>query len=311
MLRRVLVPLDGSSFAESALPIAISIAQKTGGELHLVTVLEAPALALAEYERGERERAEEYFEALTARLRQVWPGPLHTSVRAGWVAGEIASVALEWGADVIVMSTHGRGGLSRLWMGSIAERCVRTATCPTLLVRPSETEALDLSRIPAPLRIVLPLDGSELAERAIPFGVTLSMAFSAPLLLLRVLNQPRGVELAYNAEAMDVVRRLRAEDREEARAYLTARVESLRQVGVQAHRVLINRLGPAEAILTRDAGDWIVITTNGLGGLDRIIFGSVADKVVRSSKHPLLVIPPARAGRSSGSDAAPQAAVGD
>jgi nucleotide-binding universal stress UspA family protein len=311
MLRRVLVPLDGSGFAESALPVAIAIARKNDGELHLVTVLEAPTLALAELARSERARAEEYLDSLTARLREVWSVPIRASVRAGFVVGELAAVATDWEADLIVMSTHGRSGLSRLWMGSIAERCVRTAICPTLLVRPSETEPLDLSRAPEPTRIVVPLDGSDYAERAIPFGVALSIAFSVPTLLMRVLNQPRGIELASNPEAMAIVRNLRAEDRERARDYLNARVEGLRRTGLEAFSVLIDELGPAEAIVDRDAGDWVVITTNGLGGLERVLFGSVADKVVRSSRQPLLVIPPDPPGGSVGSEPAPRAAIGD
>jgi nucleotide-binding universal stress UspA family protein len=310
MLRRVLVPLDGSSFAESALPIAVALAQETDGELHLVTVLEAPALALADNARKERARAEAYFDASTARLREVWQGPVQTSVRAGSVVPGLASVARDWEADVIVMSTHGRSGLSQVWMGSVAERCVRSAFCPTLLVRPSETEAVEPLRSPVPTRIVVPLDGSELASGAIPFGVALSTAFSTPVLLLRVLNQPRGIELIYNEEAMAIVRRLRAEDRKDAREYLSAQVERLRKQGVLAYSVLLNELGPAEAIVNRDDGDWVVMTTNGLGGLERALFGSVADKVVRSSKHPLLVIPSDRAALSRGWDSR-RAAVAD
>jgi nucleotide-binding universal stress UspA family protein len=312
MLRRILVPLDGSSFAEGALPVAITIAQKTGGELHLFSVLETVADAAPAHALAERARTQQYLESLAGRLRGVWSGPTHISVREGSVVREIGALALEWGGDLLVMSTHGRSGLSRLWIGSIAERCVRSGFCPTILVRPSETESLDLSQVRIPDRIVLPLDGSEPAERSIPFGVRLCEAFSASLLLMRVLNQPRAMELTHNQEALDIVRRSRAEDRAAAREYLHSQQVRLRGDGVQAFSVLLSELGPAEAIVSRDEGDWVVITASGAGGLERAFFGSVADKVVRSCKHPLLVIPPDRsAQRSAGSGAGTHLAAGD
>jgi nucleotide-binding universal stress UspA family protein len=292
VLRRVLVPLDGSSFAESALPVAIGMALRTGGELHVLSVLEDASSYNSDFAVAEHARIRNYLDGLTTQLREVWTGPLHTSVRGGRIAREIASTALDWRADVIVMSAHGKNGASTLGMGSIAERCVRSGFCPILLVRPSETEPLDVSNVPMPAEIVVPLDGSTLAEQALPFGAALSTVFSASLKLLRIL-EPVGT-LTPMDNLLGSVRRLRATKRTAANAYLDSRVEALRLSGVQACSELVGESGPAEAIVLRERHDWLVITTKGRGGLGRPFFGRVAESVVRSSRNPLLLIPPNR-----------------
>ena len=290
MLRCVLVPLDGSGFAESALPTAIAVANRVGGALHLVSVLDAPATVLPAYAAEERQRTEAYLDSVVERVRSSWPGPVSASVREGWVVPELRAAAAEWPADLVVMSSHGRSGLSRVWMGSIAEQCLRAGFCPVLLVHPGEEHPAAPFALPSACRVVLPLDGSQHAERALPYGVALARAFGAPLMLLRALDHPRGAELSL-PEAIEVVYELREGDRAEAEEYLNGRVATLRKAGLHAYGKLVDELGPAEAILAREEGDWVVITTCGEGGFERTLFGSVADKVVRASRHPLLVVP--------------------
>jgi nucleotide-binding universal stress UspA family protein len=185
-----------------------------------------------------------------------------------------------------MMTTHGRGGLSRLWLGSVADRFVRSSVHPVMLVKPTTAPAH-----PGPFeprRIVVPLDGSPLAEAALPYATSLARAFGARLMLLRGLIHFGGFDIAHlslNPKRLDA-------ERIEVEAYLEERVAAVRRAGVEAETFLLRDPGLAEAIANRAEDDLIVMTTNGRGGLDRQVFGSVADKVVRSATCPVMVIRP-------------------
>jgi nucleotide-binding universal stress UspA family protein len=296
MLRRILVPLDGSSFAEDALAAAVALARDAGGEIRLVSVVEKPPVfVFPEQFDPERAHADEYLKAVAQRIHALWPGPVSTSVREGWIIDELSAEVGAWSADLITMSTHGRGGVSRLWVGSVADRCVRAGFCPVLLVRPN-TISSDWRAL-HPGRVVIPLDGSQLAERALPYGAAAAKAFGVPMLLLRVVSQPAGAEFTHHPDAMEVVQRLRHEDEQDAREYLEARVKELEQRGLEASTLVTSEAGPAEVIVDRAAGDLIVMCTRGRGSLERALFGSVADKVVRGGSQPVLVVPAERRAR--------------
>ena len=143
MFKKILVPLDGSSFAEEALPHARELAECGGAEIVLVRVDEpyepppgifVPATAIPEVVRLS---AGEYLEQLVSRLRLAGI-KVESAVLDGKVADAILKYAREEGVDLIVMSTHGRTGISRLLMGSVAEQIVHGARCPVLLIRPQE-----------------------------------------------------------------------------------------------------------------------------------------------------------------------------
>jgi len=143
MFKKILVPLDGSSFAEEALPHARELAECGGAEIVLARVDEpyepppgifVPATAIPEVVRLS---AGEYLEQLVSRLRLAGI-KVESAVLDGKVADAILKYAGEEGVDLIVMSTHGRTGISRLLMGSVAEQIVHGARCPVLLIRPQE-----------------------------------------------------------------------------------------------------------------------------------------------------------------------------
>src|SRR5690606_23683658 len=148
MYRHIVVPLDGSDFAESALPLAIGLAEKTRAELHLVHVAESAAdvAAMRAYLTEVKERA---------ALRV--PGGVRTAIVVGEVAMAIATYADEHEADVVVLATHGRGGVSRAWLGSVAEILISTLPMPVLLQRPPASPALTLSR-QLPKKVFVPLE---------------------------------------------------------------------------------------------------------------------------------------------------------
>jgi nucleotide-binding universal stress UspA family protein len=295
MIARILVPLDGSAFAEWALPTAISLARRVQVEIRLVRVLEGPhSFDFARDPEPVRARAEAYLVEIAERLRARGCGEISVGVREGSAAAELESEAAEWGADLVLMSTHGRTGLSRLWMGSVAARCVEVGFCPVLLVRPPEAGTVDLSQVPWVGRVVVPLDGSETAERALAHAEWLARAFGVHAVLLRVLPDDFALDLNPAGGKSLALTEERERERSDARRYVERQVARLRRAGVHAYGMLLTEPRPPESISDRMEGDVVVMATNGHGRLDRKLFGSVTDRVVRAATYPVLVVPPDR-----------------
>jgi nucleotide-binding universal stress UspA family protein len=137
MMKRILVPLDGSSLAEAVLPQVQELAKALGAELFLVRAAVAhvfPGADPSEEEIDVVRKAEEYVTEVAGRLRDAGI-PIHTAVRYGEAAEEILEHIRDNAVDLVAMSTHGRSGLSRLVLGSVAEQVVRHAPVPVLLMR--------------------------------------------------------------------------------------------------------------------------------------------------------------------------------
>src|SRR6516165_5033034 len=147
MYRTILVPLDGSAFAEHALPLAVSIARRAGATLRLVRV-HVPAATL--YRNSDldanldldalvRDEERPYLDHVSGRIAQVCGLRPDVALLDGRVADVLYEQGVSAGVDLVVMATHGRGPLSRLWLGSVADELVRRLPTPLLLVRPGET----------------------------------------------------------------------------------------------------------------------------------------------------------------------------
>jgi nucleotide-binding universal stress UspA family protein len=288
MLSRILIPLDGSPFSEAAIPVGVAIARRTSAVVRLLHVVEVPeALSYPEYRAEDRAWATSHLSELAT---QRFPVGIHVDlrVREGRILKKIDEEASAWKADLIVMTTHGRGGVSRLWMGSVADRCVRSSAYPVLLVRPSEPSAQSVSF--RAQKVVVPLDGSPLAEAALPHATAFAKAFGASVLLVRGITHHGTFDIAHLSLNP---RHLEAE-KSQATVYLDGVAGTVRAAGITVETVVLMEPGLAEAIVARGTDEVIVMTTNGAGGLDRAVFGSVADKVVRSASCPVLVIRPER-----------------
>jgi nucleotide-binding universal stress UspA family protein len=221
MHNAILVPLDGTSFAEAALPVAMSLARRDHLPLRLVTVWE-PYLrlydvsgALALLEREQHRQRHRYMAETARRVQEASGRPVAVEYHKG-LAGEILPALPGTGeVDLVVMSTHARGPLARMTLGSVADRMVRHCPAPVLLVRPDDlTRAVRLEPGPSLRRIVVPLDGSELAERALQESVLTSPREPVEITLLRVLAFPlTPAERAVKAVDGRIVRaeRVRAE----------------------------------------------------------------------------------------------------
>src|SRR5262245_8548394 len=167
----ILVPLDGSSFGESALSLAGEIAERTGRSLELVTVkppvrhpdISAGMLAEVDSEGGVGARL--YLDQQAQELHRRFEIGVHTAVLDGPVPGAIADHVHYNPPDLIVMSTHGRSGAGRVLLGSVADRLLRELHCPFILVRPGS--GLATGQLPPAPRVLVALDGSPLAESVI------------------------------------------------------------------------------------------------------------------------------------------------
>jgi nucleotide-binding universal stress UspA family protein len=197
------------------------------------------------------------------------------------------------------LSTHGRGALGRFWLGSVADELVRRLSMPVLLVRPGEGQA-DLGNTPTFRRILLPLDGTPLAEKMIEPAVALGEMMDASFTLVRVIAP--YTHLAYVHENMrlekvseSILREVRAVESRlwsDARTYLDGVAAGLRSRGLRVETHVMADDQPAVGIL-REAenfgADLIALETHGRRGLSRVLMGSVADKVIRGGGVPVLL----------------------
>lgn len=300
----VLVPLDGSQISEQGLAFAAPLAARSGGRLILLSVPSIytadlswadavygqPAAAAAPISSleglvAESERATAaYLDAVAARMRGQG---LSVEVRtpSEVPARAILSCAQADDVSVIVMASHGRGGLTRWALGSVADKVLQAAAVPIVLVHG------DAPRVRPDLgRIVAALDGSPLAAQVLPTVAWLAKTFDAPVTLVTVAAGPEQVlwsGLGGGGTLADASMSERA-----AEDYLAGQVEALRQDGIAADSALLLGEDVAETLCrcaaAPDVG-LLAITTHGRGGLARWALGSVADRVARTSKAPVLI----------------------
>jgi nucleotide-binding universal stress UspA family protein len=304
MFKKILVPLDRSALAEQAIGQAALLARRAKAAIDLVTVhVPFPFAGFSDKPWDDKEAAAEakYLEAIQAELRSGSDVPATYVVLKGEPAEHIRLRALDVGADLIVMTTHGRTGLSRLWLGSVADSVVRHSTVPVLMLRPVKSSRGRAAARRPFKRILVPLDGSALAADALGPATDLARATAATLVLLRVVlpvplmsaydstvpfaRQPFVVDDAATAGITAATRR----DIET----VAARLHEETGLEVSADTVVDSRV--AEAIVRFAQShqvDAVAMSTHGRGAT-RWLLGSVADKVLRSGNLPVLLRCPA------------------
>lgn len=302
MLRRIIVPLDGSAFADTAIPAAAALARGLHGHLELVMVHSpalsgpSPTAALAQDARI-RSFEEAYVIQKARSTTDAADGPVASSVLDGPVAPTLIEHVRARKADLVVMTTHGRAGLSRFFLGSVADRLVRELHCPILLLPP---ESPQIPEPGAAARILIPLDGSALAASVL--GRAAAVLPDAALELVRVVVLP-ATPLPPDA-AWGVPSEILDEELSIATHYLEDVAATLRARGRVVHTRVLSHWSPAAAIADYAEErhcDLIALATRGESGLQRALLGSVADKVIRSARLPVLVWnPPAGAPNRKG-----------
>ena len=300
MYRSLLVPLDRSSFAEQALPLVLSIARRANARLDLVEVhalysLEDPTAGWVSFEPerdADRKRQEQlYLDATATWVTSVSSVSATAGVLSGsavtpeTVADSILERARAGNADLIVMATHGRGPLRRFLAGSVADQVIRRARVPVLLVRPSQKAS---GIIPEPVleNFLILLDGSSLAEQVLEPALDLARLMEARCSLLRVVesrSSPADRSTGGPGE------------KAQAEAYLDRVAARVLEQGVPVRTRVVVARHAVEAILEEAAAqssDLIALATHGRGGLQRLLLGSVADRLVRAAASPVLVYRP-------------------
>ena len=300
MLRSLLVPLDGSDLSEWSLPIATRVARATGACLHLARVHEPhepdhllsnssfqwEGVDLHEYDGRHRENESEYLAGVTGRLDGDGIA-VDARLLDGDPAERLASYADEVDSDLVVITSHGRSGLQRAWLGSVADGMVRRTHRPLLILHPHDAEA---GRADLDIRhILVPLDGSGPSESVLPAALDLALATGARVTLVHVLAGPTVLGpriMTYRPDRLEP-------DLGGAFKYLDAVAEDLRYGGVEV--AVQARTGAQPAVAIADAAkeldaDIIAMATHGYGMVKRTVLGSVADKVLRLHPVPLLLV---------------------
>ncbi|MFL5701952.1 MAG: universal stress protein [Ktedonobacteraceae bacterium] len=321
MLKRILVPLDGSPRAERAIPVAARVAQASGGSIILVRVVTTsvefwpspvpqPALAQVAID-ADIASAVEYLEAITqsTSLANI---QTETVVLFGPTAPTILTVARSYHADIIILCSHGYTGMKRWVMGSVAQKVAQYASLPVMVLRERGSipaaPHLDATR---PLRVLVPLDGSSQAKAAIEPAASLIVALAAPasgaLHLLRVVEPSMTESVEEGQHHLESYLH-------KAKEYLRATADHLRE-GLVAPTVAAHKLTVTWSVAVdvdvaggvirvaengedaEGAGvfggcDLIALATHGRGGMQRWAMGSVAERVLGATDLPILIIRP-------------------
>jgi nucleotide-binding universal stress UspA family protein len=299
MFRTLLVPLDGSELAERALPYATALASAGGGKLALVRVALAPPPATLDGATWVQEQseavaeAEQYLADVATRLRT--RVPVETSVPYGRAPSCIVDSITEMGADAVVMATHGRTGLKHLLVGSVAEAVIADSGVPVFVTyaRPGEMPQAPFD--PAHARVIVPLDGSDFADAALPTAVEL-VGSSGELVLVSVVESSEEVVRDEFGRIREYLDQQEEALTGEARDYLHTIAGQLVEKHSGLHVSVEVRVGaPADGVIAAAAdrvADLVVMASHGRTGIRRAVFGSVTGAVLHDGFTPVLVVHP-------------------
>lgn len=297
MYTKILVPLDGSQLSEGVLPYARFFAKALKIPVELLQVIEPDVVsAFSDPEHGRyvdtveaamKSSSLDYLEPVAGSFPD--PSDVHCSVAIGNPAEMIIERGAAQTGALVAMATHGRSGIRRWLLGSIAEKVLRAATNHLLLVRPTDQKGTTgLARLE---KVVVPLDGSPLAERVLAPVAVLSKKLDLEVILMRIQSL---FQRAYAAdEYVADMGRLTRQIQEEARSYLEQRVEQLQAEGLGRVSYLLlegDAAGEIVDMARRTPANLVAMCTHGRSGVGRWVLGSVTERVVRHSGDPVLVV---------------------
>jgi nucleotide-binding universal stress UspA family protein len=292
MIANILVPLDGSALAERALPYATALAKTANARLrlyHVTTDVGSPADIRAELD------VEAHLDQIASQLRANGVQATTASTPAYQTAEAILNAACDPPADLIVMSTHGHSGLGRWLYGSVADQVLGQTDVPVLLVSAACRQPWPVDR---PLKMLVPLDGSDLSEAALGPARVLSHTLGASLLLLRVVEQDADNNWRFDPADLSL-RRVTPTDMQRAQEYLDG-IAELPGPDTGPVDVLVDSGDPSAVITTTVATeniDLIVMATHGRSGLARLTMGSIATTTLQRAHVPILLVRPPELAR--------------
>lgn len=302
MALQLMIPVDGSQFAEAAIPYAAELAIHTRAIVHLVKVHHSADesrigsgmyIAASHLDENFREEDRAYL-AKVADLPELRPLNPVTALINGSVVHALQKYVRSCGIDLVVMSTHGRGGVSRAWYGSVADDLIRTANVPVLLLRPPGVSGEEMPFTAGIHNVLLPVDGSEFSESLIETAAAIGGFANTRYTLLQVVQPTPALGFADGIAVIpdaDVTTELRTA----AETHLLKVAEELRQRGLSVETAVTVNPDVAASIRAYaldNTIDLIAMVTHGRGGWKRLALGSVSDQIMRGTSVPLLVLHP-------------------
>jgi nucleotide-binding universal stress UspA family protein len=301
MYKVIMAPTEGSDIETRAISVAVKLAQRFSAELRLVrvdpapvgieNVLRPPVLEITERTLQEERLARLHkLEALGTQCRALGEIRVITALEEGPVAPTLRDYAQNFNVDLIVMSSHARGGVRRITLGSVTDYLIRHTNIPVLVVR---HDASFFAATPQETvnRIVVPLDGSALAEQILPDVGSLALRMNASVTLLRVLTPQTYSQQQIMQPGMPWW----DDDLAAANDYLERAASQLTEDGVAVSKDVVLSDDVVSAIIdysARSGAQVIAIATRGAGGMSRFVFGTVADQITRQAPVSLLVFHP-------------------
>jgi nucleotide-binding universal stress UspA family protein len=296
MFKRIVLALDGSELSEQSIPFARTLAFGLELPMDLLQIVESKddqrvpsgsSLMTRRFLTDLEHAATTYLRSIRSDLTNDGVSSIRVLVKRGAVEEEIVRGAGDDPASLLVMTSHGTAGISRWNLGSATNHVIRHSKAPVMVIR-----ALDQGEPARAMnglqRIVIPLDGSEIAEAIERIGVDLASALSIPLTLLRVIPSGRQYQ-GYIPRGSSISNM----KRNEVQSYLDSRVESNSSARIPSITTAVREGDIAEQILefaSSIPGTLVAMTTHGRSGVQRWTLGSIADRVMRHSTEPVIIL---------------------
>lgn len=300
MYSKILIPLGGSKLAEAVLPYARYLTRQCKIPVELLCAIDVAELAtytpverallLEKFIRHETATAENYLRSVADSFRGM---DVTCTVKAGRPEEVIVNAAERHAGILIAMASHGRSGLGRFLLGSVAEKILRGAGNPLLIVRAGAGADGDGER--ELKSVIVPLDGSPLAERAMPMAAVLAKKLGIEAVLLRAYGVPTaGYVNEDNFPVANYLDILEAAH-DEANLYIGRKVAEMKELGVPAVTSVVKEGTPADTIIDfagESPADLIMMASHGRSGVKRLVLGSVTEAVARHGRGPMLILRP-------------------
>ncbi len=295
MLDHILVPLDGSPLAESVLPHVVAMGRALAPRISLLHVVQRdvapdmiPTTDPLDWQLR-RAEAEAYLEEVAARLQTVGVAA-ETMVTEGPSAERIIGYAHDEKVDLILLSSHGRGGLSEWNVSSVVQKIILRAFLPTLIVRAYQPYTGELAGLHYQ-RLLVPLDGSQRAECVLPLAVTLGRYYDARVILAHVVARPEVPRhTPLTREELALVNQLTERNRAEAERYLEELQPQLASK-VETRLVVHNNVSVAlHEMIEQEGADLVVLSAHGYSGESRWPYGGVTLNIIVYGTTPVLIV---------------------
>ena len=286
MFKRILVPLDQSALSERVLPIAQCLAEYFGSTIHLIYVVETEPETLPDTIVSQALKdGEAYLKNMVGNFSSAEkPVQCEADVIKGYPASAIIEQAETDDDTLILMSTHGYSGVKRLLLGSVADKVVQAAKTPVLLVPAGATnpegELVEMERL------IIPLDGSELAEKILPYAINLCKTLGMELILVRAYHPRFPGSTIRMGEVTKIVH-------DSAENYIKAMAERLKKEGLKDVSYKVLQGLPAEQVsdlAVETPNSVTALCSHGRHGVSRWMLGSVASAIIHTAEEPVLVI---------------------